>query len=76
MGLLKFQIFFGVLEILDIFRVVDAGPDPDHTKGRKNENESYPPSPGTCNHFYVTSIRFYKEAQSTRLFGLAGWLTD
>ena len=42
-GLLKFQIFFGVLEIPDIFggRPVDAGPEPTY-----GEKMSTPPPTG------------------------------
>ena len=45
-GTLKFQIFFGVLEIPNIFwgRTVEAGPKPTY----EEKNESTPPPPGTC----------------------------
>ena len=53
-GLLKFQIFFGVLEILDIFWgcTVDAGPEPTYDE----KNESTPPPPGCVMFFTCYTI--------------------
>ena len=72
-NLQKYKPILPKMHFLSIV-TVDAGPDQTHEE--KMRVTPPPPSPGTCNPYYVTSIRFYKGAQSMRLFHLAGWLID
>ena len=56
LGSLKFQIFFGVFEIPDIFGgwTVDAGPEPTY----EEKNESIPPTHTHLGLYYAFSVSF------------------